>query len=160
MIWTVKGIIQKLLQLQIVVVSDTAVREVAAVDMGEADHTVMKVGEWARLGVLGEGIVQRVQKKLAGKMLLSFWQQAGQRDLHDAVLALNPNIQHGACRGEIFLLSRTCRCINQMTQTAGKLLCAESGVHGESLVVFRVSLYVRHVHGIERVGQPGQFIEN
>ena len=93
--------IQKLLHFQIVIVPDPVAGKVRTVDMGEADHSVPVHGEHVAVSILTQGEVQWINENLCALPLLSFWEQAGQRDLQDTVFVLDFDSLHCAGTGKI-----------------------------------------------------------
>lgn len=96
--------IQKLFELQIVVIPHPAVMEFLAVNMRKAHDALPKLWQPIVVRILAQCEIQRVDQKFCALPLLSLGQQARQRDLQHILLRLNADTLHHTGRSEIGFL--------------------------------------------------------
>ena len=152
--------VQVLLDLQVVVVPDTAVREIPAIDMGEAHHTMPEPFDHMGFHILLQRGSERVGQILRTPGLPSLGKQTGQGDLNNAVSLLDMDVLHGGGGGQVLVLFDIGAGVDQVPQPAGNALRPQRRVSGQNLVIIRVSLDVRGVHGVEGAVQTLNIVQN
>ena len=128
--------------------------------MGEADHAMLEPGQGVVSGVLAHGGGEGVQQIFRTLPLLSFWEQTGQCNLQNISLFLHIDPLHDGGGGQILLLLNAGAGIDQVPQPAGNALRPQGRVSGQNLVIIRVSLDVRGVHGVEGAVQTLNIVQN
>ena len=152
--------VQVLLYLQVVIVPDPAFREVPAVGVGKTHHAPPEPPDRMAFHILLQRGGQRVNQVLRTLGLSALGEQAGQSDLKNAAPLLDVNALHQGGGREVFLLSDIGGGIEDMSQPAGNLLRPQGRIGGQRFVVVRVALDVGGIHGIQRVVQPVDIVQD
>ena len=147
--------IQKLLELQIVVVPNAPLRQIPVVDQRETHDAMAQPGHGVAFGILAEGGGEGIQEVFRTLPLLSFGVQAGQCDLQNAALRPNFNALHDGGRGQVFVPCDAGGGVEQMPQAAGDPLRPKRRVRGQHFIVIGITLDIGGVERVQRIGEPG-----